>query len=433
MLLTELACSGANRILAAGLTRNQRRSIHGLLQSIPGETNSLADLAHGSDAVIVYDARCAAAIEESIDALLEEIPQVETAFIALVPRSAPPAIDAKYEDPISSFLCSAGLFRQFLKLGVDCYPGTLCFAVLRSIANGEIDVDRLLVRQTPFTRRSATAQDTRDRALVLPHRGAPSFLRASLKFLGRAEGVPIKVRVGLDVEDETEYASFPEEFTDVDFFGFGPSPVGPYVIRQELAERSPEPLLTLQDSDDLSSYDRFTILSQALAETGSDIVGSHELCLDEMRALVQPVRFPLDSNAALDVCANHALLHATLICRREAFFRAGGLATNLIIASDTQFLLRAHFNTRIRNVDEFLYIRRRHATSLTNAPETIYDNPLRRKLSAQWTRDFNSVKLGELKLEASTLWPERRREPIRIECLNGQAKYKETSVGGVTA
>jgi hypothetical protein len=235
------------------------------------------------------------------------------------------------------------------------------------------------------------------------------------------------VRVGLDEEDKPEYAAFPEEYPEVEFFRFGPPPVGPYVIRQELAESTREPLLLLHDSDDLSTYDRFTRLAEVLVESGSDIVGSHELCLDEMRALVQPVRFPLDCNAALALRANHALLHATLVCRREAFFRAGGLATNRIIASDTQFLLRAHFNSRIRNVDEFLYIRRRHATSLTNAPETIFDNPLRRRLSAEWTRDFNAVKRGELALECSTLWPDRRSEPIQIERLarNGEVCVKD--------
>jgi hypothetical protein len=182
-----------------------------------------------------------------------------------------------------------------------------------------------------------------------------------------------------------------------------------------LAENSAEPLLTLQDSDDLSCYDRFVMQSNALAETGCDIVGSHELCLDEMRGVVQPVRFPLDSSAALALCANHALLHGTLMTYRSVFFDLGGLSTDLIIANDTQFLLRAHFNSSIRNVDEFLYIRRRHAASLTNAPETIFDNPLRRRLSSVWTHDFDAIKRGELKIEDSSLRPVRRLEPWRAE------------------
>ncbi len=419
MLPIELPRTGTIQILAAGFTRAERAA--------QGKANSLRDLAVHSDAVFVYDARHALEIGESVDALLEEIPESEKAFVALVPRAAAPAIDSAYGEPIASFACSANVFLQFLGLGIDCHAETLCFAVLRAIANRDIDVDRLLVRQIPFARRGVMtpAAAATAKALVLPHRGSSEFLRASLRQIARAAGSPVKVRVGLDVDDEAEYTSFPEEFPAAEFFRFLPAPVGPYLIRQELAERSPEPLLTLQDSDDLSCYDRFTSLEAALTETGSDIIGSHELCLDELRALVQPVRFPLDSSASLKLCANHALLHATLMCHRAAYFSVGGLATNLIIASDSQFLLRAWFGARIRNVDEFLYIRRRHATSLTNAPETVYDNPLRRRLSADWTRDFDAVKRGDLSLEASTLWPARRVEPFEIRRLNAREKHAQ--------
>jgi hypothetical protein len=176
-------------------------------------------------------------------------------------------------------------------------------------------------------------------------------------------------------------------------------------------------LICLQDSDDLSCYDRFTILSEALAETGCDVIGSHELCLDEIRVMVYPVRYVVDSSAALALCHCHALLHATLMARREAFFGCGGLSTHHIVANDTQFMLRAFFTARIRNVDEFLYIRRRHPASLTNAPETVHDNPLRRSLNAQWTADFETVKRGEMKLEHSSLRTMRRSEPYRMERL----------------
>ena len=71
-----------------------------------------------------------------------------------------------------------------------------------------------------------------------------------------------------------------------------------------------------------------------------------------------------------------------------------GLSTDTDYCQTTQFLLRAHFNSTIRNVDEFLYIRRRHPSSLTNTPETIFDIPLRRRLADEWTRDFDAVKRG---------------------------------------
>jgi hypothetical protein len=413
MLLTDLPVSGEIPMLAVGLIRDDAASVRRMARG----SYSLRELAGNSDAVVVFEESLADPIDDSIAALWQEIPPGETAFIALVPRRAAPQIDSSYGTPISSFLCSSEVFVRFLDSGIDCPAGKLCFAVLRAIANGALEVDRLLVRQVPFLQRRFYGRETAAKALVLPHRGDAVFLRAALKYIGKSAGSPPAVRVGLDVGDSAEYGAFPEEYPAAEFFGFSPAPVGPYVIRHELAERSPEPLLTLQDSDDLSCYDRFAALGDALVETGCDIVGSQELCLDEIRSLVQPVRFPLDCNAALALRANHALLHATLMAHRSAFFNTGGLSTDLIIANDTQFLLRAFFHASIRNVDEFLYIRRRHAVSLTNAPETIVDNPLRRRLNYEWTRDFDAIKRGELKLENSLLRRMHRADDWKVERL----------------
>jgi hypothetical protein len=417
MLITELPQSGEIKMLAAGLIRRESSSLGAAIQQAPRSVHPLKDLARWTDAVLVFEESFADKIDQSLAVLWEEIPDHKTAFVALVPRGAAPVIDSSYGDPVTSFFCSSEVFARFAALGIDCWAQTLCFAMLRAIARRDIEVDCLLVRQVPLLRCHVNGRAALAKALLIPHRGEASHLRAALALARKSAGNSLLIRVGLDVEECDEYAGFPAEYPSVEFVKFSPAPVGPYVIRQELAENSAEPLLTLQDSDDLSCYDRFVMLSDALAETGCDIVGSHELCLDEIRAVVQPVRFPRDGSAALALCANHALLHGTLMIYRSVFFDLGGLSTDLIIANDTQFLLRAHFNSSIRNVDEFLYIRRRHAASLTNAPETIFDNPLRRWLSSVWTRDFDAIKRGELKIEDSSLRPLRRLEPWRAEPL----------------
>jgi hypothetical protein len=415
MLITELPQSGVVKMFAAGLIRREASSLGEAVRQASHPAQSLQDLARLSDAVLVFEENMAGRIDESLASLWEEIPDDKTAFIALVPRGPSPIMDSSYGDPVVSFFCSSEVFTRFTALGIDCWSRTLCFAVLRAIARRDIEVDCLLVRQVPLLPRHLNFRPAAAKTLLIPHRGEESHLRAALAFAGKSAGNSLKIRVGLDVGEGEEYAGFPAKYPGVEFVKFSPAPVGPYVIRQELAENSTEPLLALQDSDDLSCYDRFQTQSDALAEMGCDIVGSHELCLDEIRGLVQPVRFPLDGSAALALCANHALLHGTLMTYRSVFFALGGLSTDLIIANDTQFLLRAHFNSSIRNVDEFLYVRRRHATSLTNAPETIFDNPLRRRLSYVWTRDFDAIKRGELKIEDSSLRPFRRLEPWRAE------------------
>ena len=289
--------------------------------------------------------------------------------------------------------------------------------MLKAIANGVISVDRLLVRQIPDRSERKPAAAALPKALLMPHRGEPKYLKTALNFISKTAGNSLSVNVGLDVDDVENYREFITERAGVNFFRAEPAPVGPYVIRQELAERAVEPLLCLQDSDDISCHDRFTVLSDALARTGSGIVGSHELCFDEIRVMVYPVWYPVESSASLAQCHNHALLHATLMARRSAFFECGGLSTHNIVANDTQFMLRAYFSTEIRNVDEFVYIRRRHPVSLTNSPETVHGNPMRRALNAQWTADFDAIKRGEITLEESSLRPMRRTQPYRFERL----------------
>ena len=408
MLVTELPGS---TLIAACLNRDDN-SIDARPESgIP--LRSL--LRNRADAVLVIDQCLRASFNESLESLWHEITDRENTLIILVPRRAAPELDPHFGEPVCSFLCSPDVVRMFLALAIDCWPESICFALLQAVANGIIHVDRLLVRQLPFKRLRAAPLDGPPISLLMPHRGDPRHLRVALHYLSRTQGDRLKVRVGLDVEDCSTYGELGATFSAAEFFRFSPTPVGPYVIRQQLAESSHEPLLSLQDADDLSCFDRFTSLRSAMAAKNCGVCGSHELCLDEIRATVVPVRYPIDSSAALARCPNHALLHATLMIQRSVFFESGGLSTNHIVANDTQFLLRLFFTTNLRNIDEFLYIRRRHAASLTNHPETVYDNPLRRQLNAQWTADFEAIKRGELKLEDSSLRMIRRSAPYAFE------------------
>ena len=147
-------------------------------------------------------------IQESLPALWNEVDRGATAFIVLVPRRAPPQTDSDYAEPVSSFFCSSDLFARFLALGIDCWATTLCFAVLRAIASGEIEVDRLLVRQIPTASRRLYGGETPSNALLMPHRGDPAHLRVALKYIDKSAGNPLAVRVGLDENDECVTPAF---------------------------------------------------------------------------------------------------------------------------------------------------------------------------------------------------------------------------------
>jgi hypothetical protein len=159
-----------------------------------------------------------------------------------------------------------------------------------------------------------------------------------------------------------------------------------------------------------------------MQRTGAALVGSHELRLDELRGRVTATRFPLDVDAALRVRPHHPMLFPSTLIRRDGYFAIGGLSTDRAFAYDTQFVFRASFGLRLANVDEFLYIRRRRAGSLTTTPATALGTPIRVELLASWVRDFHAIKANRLTVGRSSLRVLRRREPFRLVALDPLAR-----------
>jgi hypothetical protein len=298
---------------------------------------------------------------------------------------------------------------------------SLCFRLLDAILNGKVGIQQLLVRQLPLRDPwKETAMPGHRAALIMAHRGPKAYLAAALRSIQQSPGSSqVTVRVGLDLEDPSNYRDIAEAFPDAEFYRVDGAPLGPYIIRQALIDRSDEPLLIFHDSDDYSCSDRIAALAAEVDEKKVEIVGSHELRVDEMQASVEVYRFPLDASAALALPgsteqndrANEPLLHPTLMIVRSGFVQAGGFSTDQKIANDTQFMLRAYFSLGMRNVDSFLYIRRRHPAALTVAKETALGTPLRHFLGSTWGADFEAVKRGQAKLEETSLWP--RLSPVR--------------------
>jgi hypothetical protein len=67
---------------------------------------------------------------------------------------------------------------------------------------------------------------------------------------------------------------------------------------------------------------------------------------------------------------------------------------------------------RVNNVDEFLYIKRCHAESLTLRPDTALGCATREQLAAQWKHDLRQILNKDLDLHRSNLAPKLRSEPF---------------------
>ena len=374
----------------------------------------------GVDVIGVLSPEVAGLFAGSAANLFQDAPWQESWATVLLPWQEPPTRSIRPDGTAKSFCCSSRVFSDLLKTAQVESIQSQCFNLLDAILNGSVEVQRLLVRQLPL-RHSETcpAGLNQSAALIMAHRGPKRFLTTALHSIAGAAGSSqVAVRVGLDLEDASDFQDVARTFPDVEFYNVDGAPAGPYVIRQSLIDRSSEHLIIFHDSDDFSCYDRFARQAAEVRERNVEVVGSHELRVDELTRSVEVYRFPLDASAALALPgsteqndrANEPLLHPTVTMVRSGFVRAGGFSTNRKIANDTQFMLRAYFSLRMRNVDGFLYIRRRHPNALTVVKETALGTPLRHYLGTTWGADFEAVKSGKAKLEETSLWP--RLSPI---------------------
>jgi hypothetical protein len=373
--------------------------------SVESTVGSLAALAnHRFDVFIVLDPRTRAVLDGALSRVIDEFSTGTSRLIFLLPWQPAPETHVRDDGPVYSFACSASILLSLLRARRDFRIEKLSFDILSAVADGTLEVDRLLVRQFPSPDQpSLVSVEPPSAAVIMAHRGKPAHLATALRYLHRAARTNMNIRVGLDVDELSEYQNLLLAYPDVEFYRTCPAALGPYVIRDELSSLSPESLFLFHDSDDLSCNDRFPTLYAGMMTSGCDLMGSHELKLDEIECEVDAFRFPLDVSDALRREIAHPLQHPTSMVRRDAFLRAGGFSTDRRISNDTQFLLRAHFSMRIRNVDAFVYIRRKHVGALTEAPDTGMHMPIRHLLKQTWSADFRAVQRGELQLNDSSL------------------------------
>jgi hypothetical protein len=365
----------------------------------------------------VLSARIADTLHAFLPDLIREVAVSPSSVIVLVPWIEPPQAGTRDDGVVTSFLCTPDVAHALWSPGLARSPANACFELLCGVLNQRMSVGRLVVRQLPAPpavsmspamsmspATPAEASSDGRTALVMAHRGSPSHLATALRGINAADGVErVEINVGLDVDTLDEYEDVRARFPAVRLFQAAPTPAGPFVIRQALIEHASEDYYCLHDSDDLSCADRFAAQRDELERTGVDMIGCHELRVDEIDKRVEAHRLPLDITHALQQGYSEALLNGTVFGRRRAVMAIGGYSTDQRIASDTQFMLRASFSLRMRNIDGFYYLRRRHASSLTMAPETALGTPFREGLRTLWHSDFDAVRAGTLPLARSSL------------------------------
>jgi len=347
------------------------------------------------------------------------LPNLARSILVVVPRRSAPRLEQSWDGEVGSFITSVGLFRAFRKSSAS--ESSSCFDLLYWALDNRSHGVSFECLQVPVEsgRSSGETPQGPGAQWIIPHKGPLFMLETCLKSVGESRGGADVVSVCFDEETTDAHHELAERFPWVEFYRSRPHSIGPYVSRERFLRSGAAPLVVFQDSDDAPTVSRRRMLISKLLETDADLIGSHEIHVNEIWRQVHAVRYPVNVSAALAASEGHTLLLPTSAGRREAIKAAGGFSTNRTFNSDLEFVFRAFFFLKLRNVDEFLYIRRVRAGSLTQAPETGILSPAREAHSAALRNDLGRIKRKELTLEESALRTQHRSDfgEVRIDRL----------------
>jgi hypothetical protein len=392
----------------------EARGAHRLSDAIDGFGAIEANAAFGviePSVIVLLDSALEKFFES--DALADRI-------VVLVPPALAPEDDRRKDPPTRSFLASREVFQK-ARLA-DFPPEDWCYRALQwAVAGPQLAARVDVVHKPPA---AALAARPGSCEAVLSHRGPERYLRVCVDSLLR-QSQPTRVTIGVDQKYNcrrllAETADNPA----VSAYQVGPPPLGPFVALHVLSHVAQADFVLRQDSDDVSLRHRLRTLIATAEAAGAGVVGSHEIQLHEIERKVVPVRYPLDVSAALRRSGpGHQTLLPTTVARKAVFELVGGFSTHRIFGLDVAFWLTASLYAKIVNVDDFLYLRRRRASSLTQRPDlgnysairTIYRN-LRRD-------DFKAIVAGRMRLEDSSLAVRHRASPVMFRNLRtGQTR-----------
>jgi Glycosyl transferase family 2 len=213
---------------------------------------------------------------------------------------------------------------------------------------------------------------------LIPHSRCETWLRRCLNSLLQQTHPPTNIVV-IDDASTPPPLAIVQDFPSVTLLCTAPQ-VGPYRLIQSTIDATNYDAYLFQDADDWSTVDRLEILLKTARHYGAELVGSQEIRILEPELIAQAIGYPLDVNQALKRAPGHPLLHPTSLVTRDLVMRLGGFATGLRFGGDTEFLLRAHWVSRIVNTPHYCYFRRKRPDSLTTAIGTGLDSPARQAL-----------------------------------------------------
>lgn len=344
-------------------------------------------------------------------------------LLILIPPKEPPKFKTRFNDGKVTFLMcdySSEIENVVNNNSPDANLINLCFNITKYIVDNK-NIEGLIIRQFDDLEISKDNTNSIDKRIILPHKGNLNYLESCLNFLLKNNNELTDICVCFDEELTDLHSELIKKYTnEIKFYKLSPHSVGPYVSRQLLAESSNNSYLTFQDSDDVPTFDRLNAISEYInLNPNVDWFGSQSIRLNEFTDAIDILRYPIDVTEALNKSDDYCLLLPSSTIKNDKFKEVGGFSTVRKMASDRQFLYLSHIKKlNMKNINKYLYLRRRRKHSLTMSPDTGFGSDQRSSLQELWKNDFDKIKRNEIKLEDSSLNKETLDNQIDIVSLN---------------
>lgn len=346
-------------------------------------------------------------IIEIVDILKRQINTFDVEL--LVPYLSPPTFNVRDDGDVKSFILDFKVPQKQMLLKYYKESESLIYHITYSYLNSKksknIEIYQI-GKDTPKPRNKDHSKINFDESLLLiPHKGSPKLLKRLLHHLNLIKQIPSSIRLCFDdySYEKVEFSLFKNLKNKLRWVLNNPINCGPYLARHYSIISNNKKFIFFQDSDDISTSSRFERQIIELSKNNWDLIGSHELRVEQFVKKLILFRFPIDVNNAFKDKPAHPLFHPTSMITKKGYLKTKGFSTDLTFGYDQQFTFRANFNLKIGNVDDFLYIRFKRPGSLTTHSKTKIGTSQRSFLSWRWRIDMDLVQEGKLNLEDSSL------------------------------
>lgn len=339
----------------------------------------------------------------------------------LVPYLPPPVTDTRTDGKVNSFIVAARYCtpEQITKHAASFWK--LVYAIAYPYLNSDssenmeiIQVGKPVVLSKPEKERVMSM--LKKSLLLIPHKGSLKLLYRCLFHLNQQEELPGNVKISFDDNSYKRFIAktYHNIKNRLKMSVNEPLSLGPYLGRHYSIMDTDSDYIFFQDSDDISVHSRFEKQLEALKSRNLDMIGSHELRVDQYKKCLLMIRFPLDANYAFSLKAYQPMFHPTGLITRNGYLKTKGFSTDQTFGYDLQLTMRADFLLKIGNIDDFLYIRFKRPGSLTTHHKTKLGSDRRSFLWWRWRVDMRLVSEEKLNLEDSSLWVQRHEFDYRM-------------------